>query len=137
MRTVKHNKLMIYMLLIGVLFFVGQSGCESTAPAGAKIEMPSDATIETSSYVIYHFWAMVTDSDGTPLNDMDVEFLVCCGGPYFIDYNDTYIKLKTDERGVVYVRVLIPGQFEGDVIVSASIGVAGDQTKITKNLPKQ
>lgn len=134
MKSKEVNIIFRCFIVIGIFFLLVNSGCGDTPPAGSKIEMPSDATIETNSDVTYHIRAKVTDSKGVPLNDMEVEFSVCCDGPKFIDYDDTYVKIKTDERGIAFVRVLIPGSFEGDVIVSASIGVATDETKITKNL---
>ncbi len=124
------------LVAVGMIILSFYSGCGTEAPAGAKIEMPPDATIEASGDVIFYIDAMVTNSNGAPMNGIDVEFLVCCAGA-FIDYNnETYIKVRTDDRGIARVRVLIPGQFEGEIIVSGTIGVAGDQTKITKKLPQ-
>ncbi len=123
------------MLIAGglIILFLHLS-CGTEAPAGAKITMPADTTIEASEDVTFYIDAVVTDSNGTPMNDIDVEFFICCVG-YFIDYNNTYVKLKTDKRGIARVGVLIPGEFEGDVTIDATIGTADAQTKITKKLP--
>ncbi len=135
MKSKEGNIIFRWFVVMGVFFLLVNSGCGDTPPAGSKIVMPSDTTIETNSDVIYHIRAKVTDSKDNPLNGIEVEFIVCCDGPKFVDYDDTYVKIRTDESGLAFVRVLVPGSFQGEVIVSASIGVATDETKITKELP--
>jgi hypothetical protein len=131
----------VSLTVMALLFMVAIFSCgEVEAPYGSEIVMPSDTSIETDSDVIFNIDALVVDPNGNPLNEIDVEFFVCCEGGTFVDSVGGIIELSlitvtTDEWGIAQVRVLVYGGFEGDVIVSASSGAHGAQTTISKTIP--
>lgn len=135
-RSVKRVSLTVMALLFMVAIF---SCGEIEAPYGSEIVMPSDTSIETDADVIFHIDAVVVDPNGNPMNEIDVEFLVCCDGGDFVNSGGgilpSEITITTDEWGIAKVRVLVYGTFEGDVIVSASSGAHGAQTTISKTIP--
>ncbi len=128
------------MTTIALLFLVTILGCgELEAPYGSEIAMPDDTSIETASNVIFYLKAKVIGPNGNPMNGIDVTFLVCCEGGDIVDLDGnplpTPITITTDEWGIAEVSVLVYASFEGDVIVSATSGGHGAQTKITKTIP--
>jgi hypothetical protein len=130
----------VSLTIMALLFTVAVFSCgEIEAPYGSEIIMPSDTSIETDSDVIFNIDAVVIDPDKNPMNEIDVDFFVCCDGGTFVDSGGgilpSEITVTTDEWGIAKVRVLVYGIFEGDVVVSASSGAHGAQTIISKTIP--
>ena len=127
-------------LIWGLILFAFLScGSATKAPYGSTVKMPEDQTITSDTDVVVHLDCVVLNEEEEPLSDIDVDFYIM--GGVFIDENGnelgTEITLRTDERGIAEVTVLIPGTYQGEVVISASIGVASDQTVISKELPTE
>ncbi len=120
----------VSLTIMALLFMVAIFRCgDMEAPGDSELKMPDDITFETSyKDVVVPIGAVVEDSNGNGMNEIDVEFLHFCkeGDCDFIDSAGgilpSEITIATDEWGVAETRVLIYADFEGDVIVYASSG---------------
>lgn len=128
-----------WVFILGVLLLTLSCGGMNQAPFGSKMTMPSDATVASAVDVVFVAKVVVVDKDNSPVNDVDVDFDVCCDGGEFVDNNGgslgTDITIRTDNLGVATANVLVYGNFAGDVTIYASIGSVSDAVKITKTVP--
>lgn len=128
-----------WVFILGVLLLTLSCGDINQAPFGSTITMPEDTTYTSAGDMVFITKAVVVDKDNNPLNNVDVEFMVCCDGVEIIDDlggslgND--VTIKTDNAGVATANILVYGNFEGEITVSADIGTVSAQTKITKAVP--
>ena len=121
-------------LVAGVLLLALSCGDIHQAPYGSKLTMPTGGDISSSTDMVFVVSALVLGPDAQPIDNVDVEFYVCCGGVQFAE-GGTETTIKSDKTGVATVNVLIPGTYEGDISVTASIGIDSGETKITKKIP--
>ncbi|MDD5222783.1 MAG: hypothetical protein PHE84_02230 [bacterium] len=128
-----------WVFILGVLLLTLSCGGMNQAPFGSKMSMPADTTVASAVDVVFVAKVVVVDQDGNPLNDVDVDFTVCCDGGEFVDNNGgslgTDITIRTDGIGVATANVLVYGNYAGDVNIFATIGTVSDTTKITKTVP--
>lgn len=128
-----------WIFILGVLLMTLNCGGMHQAEYGSKINMPEDSTVTSSIDVEVIINAVVADKDDNPLNDVDVDFSVCCDGGEIIDSSGgslgNFLSIQTDKTGVATIHVLVYGNYTGQVLVTADIGTVTEQTKITKAIP--
>lgn len=128
-----------WVFIMGVSLLALSCGSMYQAPFGSKVSTPSNTTVSSTVDVSVIFKAIVVDKDNNPLNDVDVDFTVCCDGAELGDEDGgslgTATTIRTDGSGVATVYVLVFGDYDGTIVVTADIGVASGKTEITKSLP--
>jgi len=128
-----------WVFLMGILLLTLSCGSMYQAPYGAKVITPGSTTITSTVDVTVVFRAIVVDKENNPLNDVDVDFTACCDGAELGDENGgslgTAATIRTDGSGVATIYVLVFGDYDGAITVTADIGVASGNTVITKALP--
>lgn len=125
--------------ILGIFLLTLSCGGINQAPYGSTLTMPVDTAITSAVDVVFIAKVVVVDKEENPLNDVDVDFNVCCDGGEFIDDEGgslgSQITIRTDNIGVATVNVLVYGNYEGQVTISADIGTTSAQTMITKTVP--
>ena len=126
-------------ILTAILLLGLSCGGLHQAPYGSTLTMPASTSISSAGDVIFHVEAVVLDPDSKPLNAVDVDFYVCCGGGDFVDNNGNILAgpltVRTDNIGVAGVDVIVYGDFTGEVSVNADIGTVGATFKVAKSIP--
>ena len=155
------SRLVRVLATVCLLGGVSLTACgDETAPVGATISGPSDATINVSPGDVPPAFTLtfgVTDASGNAVPGVDIEFfaassatggsaaaLTDADGNLLDPSNPTNAVIQTDDRGLGRVRFVIgfsttcdpvtPADLTATGIVSASVGVASAQWTGTYNV---